>query len=113
MTGGRMIVFSNHAAGREQEFNRWYDDVHVPEVLQVGPIVACQRFKVADAQMMPQTHAYLAIYEFEGSAKEALVALAATSGSMDMSDSLQDAHLCLVEPVGPRVAKRKPRSRKK
>jgi hypothetical protein len=113
MTGGRMVVLANHAAGREAEFNRWYDEVHVPEVLQVGPIVACQRFKIVDAQMMPQTHSYLAIYEFEGTAKEAVEALAAASGSMDMSDTLQDAHLCMIEPVGPRVAKRKSRSRKK
>ena len=113
MTGGRMVVLANHAAGREQEFNRWYDEVHVPEVLQVGPIVACQRFKIVDQQMMPQTHSYLAIYEFEGTAKEALEALAAASGSMDMSDTLQDPHLCMVEPVGPRVAKRKGRNRKK
>jgi hypothetical protein len=63
--------------------------------------------------MMPQTHSYLAIYEFEGSAKEAVEALAAASGSMDMSDSLLDPHLCMVEPVGPKVTKRKRRSRKK
>jgi len=105
MTGGRMIVLTNHAPGREQQFNRWYDEVHIPEVLQIGPITACQRFKIVDAQMQPQTHRYLAIYEFEGSAKEALEALQAASGSMDMGDTLQDPHLCMVEPVGPRVTK--------
>jgi hypothetical protein len=105
MTGGRMVVLTNFAAGREQEFNRWYDEVHVPEVLEIGPIVACQRFKIVDSQMMPQTHSYLAIYEFEGSAKEALEALQAASGSMDMSDALQDPHLCMIEPVGARKTK--------
>jgi len=112
MTGGRMVVLTNFATGSEQEFNRWYDEVHVPEVLAIGPIVACQRFKVVDAQMMPQTHSYLAIYEFEGSAKEALEALQAATESMDMSPAMQqDPHLCMVEPLGPRTTK--PGSKKK
>jgi hypothetical protein len=113
MATGRMIVLANHAPGREAEFNRWYDEVHVPEVLAVGPIVACQRFKVSDAQAMPQTHSYVAIYEYEGTAKEAVDALLAASGKMDMSDSLADPHLCMVEPVGPRITKAQARSRSK
>jgi hypothetical protein len=112
-SGGRMVVFTNFAAGREQEYNRWYDDVHVPEVLEVGPIVGCQRFKVVDSQMMPQTHSYLAIYEFEGGAKEALDALQAANGSMAMTDAMQDPHLCMVEPLGPRVTKAESKSRSK
>jgi hypothetical protein len=105
MSQGRMIVLTKTAPGREAEFNRWYDEVHVPEVLSVGPVTACQRFKISDAQMMPQEYQYLAIYEFEGGAKEALDALMAASGSMQMSDALLEPNLCMVEALGPRVTK--------
>ena len=113
MAQGKMIVLTKHAPGREQEFNRWYDDVHVPEVLSVGPITGCQRFKISEAQMMPQEFHYLAIYEFEGSAKEALDALMAASGSMNMSDSLLEPNLCMVESLGPRVTKAQVKAGKK
>jgi hypothetical protein len=111
MDGGRMVVFSSFAAGREQEFNDWYDRIHVPEVLAVGPIVACQRFKVSDAQAMPQTHRYVALYEFVGSAQEAVDAL--MGATMQMSDTLADPWMSIVEPLGPGVRKAKPRTRAK
>jgi len=111
MPDGRMVVFSGFAAGREQEFNDWYDRIHVPEVLSVGPIVACQRFRVADAQAMPQTHRYVAIYEFVGSAKEAVDAL--MGATMQMSDTLADPWMSIVEAVGPKVQKARPKARAK
>jgi len=111
MDGGRMVVFSSCTAGSDEEFNRWYDDIHVPEVLSVGPIVACQRFRVADAQAMPQTHRYLAIYEFVGSAQKAVDSLMGTT--MQMSDTLADPWMSIVEPIGARVQKAKARTRAK
>lgn len=111
MDGGRMVVFSSCTAGKDEEFNRWYDDIHVPEVLAVGPIVACQRFKVADAQAMPQQHRYLAIYEFTGSAKQAVDAL--LGKTMQMSDTLADPWMSIVETLGPRVGQARPKARAK
>ena len=111
MQGGRMVVFSSFAPGREQEFNDWYDRIHVPEVLSVGPIVSCQRFKVADAQAMPQTHRYVALYEFVGSAKQAVDAL--MGATMQMSDTLADPWMSIVETFGPKVEKARPKARAK
>jgi hypothetical protein len=106
-----MVVFSSFAPGREQEFNDWYDRVHVPEVLSVGPIVSCQRFKISDAQAMPQTHRYVALYEFVGSAKEAVDAL--MGATMQMSDTLADPFMSIVESFRPKVQKVRPTARAK
>ena len=111
MSGGRMVVFSSFAPGREQEFNDWYDRIHVPEVLSVGPIVSCQRFKVADAQAMPQTHRYVALYEFVGSAEEAVDAL--MGATMQMSDTLADPFMSIVESFRPKVQQARPKPRSK
>jgi hypothetical protein len=31
---------------REEEFNRWYDEIHIPDVLKGGPeFLTCRRYK--------------------------------------------------------------------
>ena len=47
----RLIVFTQPAAGQEAEYNRWYDEVHLGDVLEVDGFVAAQRFALADAQI--------------------------------------------------------------
>jgi hypothetical protein len=76
MAENRFIVLSNPIEGEDDRFNKWYDEVHVPEVLDVPGVVAAQRYdlselKVPDdedlpAQLPPATHRYLVIYEVEG-----------------------------------------------
>jgi hypothetical protein len=99
-----MIVFTNAAEGRDAEFNRWYDEVHLPDVLGVPGIVSAQRFALAEAQMFrDQAHRYVTIYEIEGDAAEALEALKKASPAFQMTDSMaQDAHVAVVEAIGPR-----------
>jgi hypothetical protein len=36
---------------REQEYNDWYDNVHVPEVLETPGSVSARRLRLADTQM--------------------------------------------------------------
>jgi hypothetical protein len=58
------FVLSNPVAGREAEYNEWYDTMHLPDVLKVPGIVAAQRFRaVQDQGNLPQR--YLAYYEME------------------------------------------------
>ncbi|MGD1257001.1 hypothetical protein ACKUT9_22505 [Mycobacterium seoulense] len=47
MTGHRFVVLSNPIEGKDDAFNKWYDEVHVPEVLDVPGVVA---IKVEDQQ---------------------------------------------------------------
>jgi hypothetical protein len=64
---GVLVVMTNAVAGKEDEFTDWYDNVHIPELLQVPGIVAAQRFNAepsADGQVPPQ--AFLTLYELDG-----------------------------------------------
>lgn len=57
------VVRSNPVPGRETEFNRWYSEVHLPEVIQIEGFKSAQRFQLNTNQIHAQPHAYLAIYE--------------------------------------------------
>ena len=60
------LVKSSPIAGREEDFNQWYNDIHLNEVLQIDGFKSAQRFKVTDTQVQSnQSHPYLAIYEID------------------------------------------------
>jgi len=68
MPSYRFVVLSNPAAGAEEEYNRWYNEQHLGEVLAVPGIISAQRFKVHRPSLLPvqdPSHGYLAIYEIE------------------------------------------------
>lgn len=102
-----MMVLSNPVPGREDEFNRWYDERHVPDVLSVPGFVAAQRFRLSDPQPRPeqQNYAYAAVYDIEtDNLKKTLDALAAAAKTMAMTDAMQRPALQSVfTAVGPRV----------
>ena len=61
-----MLVFTNAVPGRDEEFNRWYDQQHLADVLQVPGFISAQRFRCrpADAQAQPG-HRYCAVYTLQ------------------------------------------------
>ena len=86
---GKMLVFTNAVEGRDDEYNQWYDEVHLVEVLALPEFVGATRHKLAAAQMFPdQAHGYLAIYEYKGDAADAVAALGAAADSFNMSEAL-------------------------
>jgi hypothetical protein len=101
---GRMIVLANAVEGRDAEYNEWYNTTHIPEVLAAGPFTAVQRFKMADAQMGEVSDGYVAIYEFDGPAAEALAALGAAAAGFTPSEaSASNATIYFAEDLAPRV----------
>ena len=62
-----LIVLTNPSEGREDEFNDWYNNIHLKDVLNIPGIVAAQRFGLSPAQRMtpPLPWSYFAIYEIE------------------------------------------------
>lgn len=68
------------------EFNRWYDEVHLREVLTVEGFVAARRFAPVEGD-----GPYIAQYEFEGDPKEAVPrpSRAAGDGTLHMSETLR------------------------
>ena len=56
-----MEIRVNIAAEKELEFNRWYDTVHVPEILAVPGFLNGRRFQRVSGDEIK----YMALYELE------------------------------------------------
>ena len=78
------LVFSNPVAGQEEEYNRWYTQQHLGDVLRVPGFVAAQRFKLPqDDPAAPAP--YLAVYEIEsGDVQKTLAQLNERAGTSQM-----------------------------
>jgi hypothetical protein len=61
-----LIVHSRPVeTAREDEFNKWYDEVHIPDITSVSGVVSGRRFKKAGGAG-DGGYPYLAIYELDG-----------------------------------------------
>jgi hypothetical protein len=60
-------------------FHQWYDEIHIPEILEVDGIAAARRFQSLDGG------SFVAVYEIEGDVEQAKANLAAAQGSGAMS----------------------------
>lgn len=101
------VVYSNPAEGREDEYNRWYDDIHLGEVLAIPGFTAARRFRVTPIGPDAPKHHYLAIYEI--SAEDPGPVLAdlmgrAEAGGLRMSDALGEVQTVLYEQIASREA---------
>jgi hypothetical protein len=60
------FVFNGPNPGQEEEYNRWYNEEHAPDVVSVPGFVSAQRFKRSPAQMRAnaaESPAYLVLYK--------------------------------------------------
>lgn len=109
MADYRFVVMTNATQGQDAEFNRWYDEQHVPDVLSVPGFVAAQRFKASAARGTP-AHGFLTIYEITTDDVDATFAeLARRVGTdrMPMSDALKrDAASYVYEVMGERTERK-------
>jgi hypothetical protein len=61
-------VHSNPVEGREDEYNEWYSNRHLPDLRTVAGVVSARRFTIADRQarlVSQQQYRYLSLYEVE------------------------------------------------
>ncbi|MFD0857113.1 hypothetical protein ACFQ07_33205 [Actinomadura adrarensis] len=86
--GKTILHVESRPAGPDQaaEFNRWYDEVHLPQMLSIDGVVTARRYAPTEAR-----GPYIAIYEIEGDPDAVLadVGAAATDGRLTMSDAVQ------------------------
>lgn len=90
------VVLSNPAAGREDEFNEWYDTVHIPELLAVPGMLSATRYALHEAAIyhvegaVAPEHKYMCVYEMEGDVDTIMgeIRKAVADGRVHMSDSL-------------------------
>jgi hypothetical protein len=99
-----MVVLSSPSdPSREDEYNEWYDNVHIPEVCAIPGFVSARRYKVSESgpfPIDPAAHTYLAIYELDSEDLAATckeMTARTTDGRMHRSDALsQDPRPSLV-----------------
>ena len=65
MANYKLIVFTDPVPGKEDEYNDWYNNVHLRDVVAVPGFVSAQRFKLEAAIIGELPNRYLAIYEME------------------------------------------------
>lgn len=107
MPTATLLVFSDAVRGQESEYNDWYDDIHIPDVLRLPGVVSARRFRLSAEQLDPAlgpTTDYVAIYELDvedlGTLREALLS-AVQRGEMNMSSTVAGMNSFIYEEVTP------------
>jgi hypothetical protein len=95
----RLIVFSAPEPGYEDEYNDWYNNIHLAEVIEIPGFVAAQRFKLSADQLpdfKTSPYEYLAIYEFDRPPGEPLDTLRRLleDGSIGLPSSIRVDSIC-------------------
>lgn len=66
---GLLIVHSGPAEGAdEDEFNRWYSEVHAPEIVERGAAVSFRRYRASGLPLMPgvpEPGEFVCVYQIE------------------------------------------------
>jgi hypothetical protein len=110
MPKATLVVLSNPvSAEKEDEYNDWYDNTHLADVVRVPGFVSAQRYRLAEVEVMPDVpfpeHRYLALYEVEGDdIAEIAQALMQRAGTpeMDLGEAidLETTTAFFYEPLG-------------
>ncbi len=86
------VVFTEPVDGQDAEYNEWYSDVHIPDVLKLDGIVAARRYRLAAMNPPQDGHPpYLALYEIETDDVSQIpdaIRRAVDEGRMPLSDAL-------------------------
>lgn len=85
MARGIILVESRPSSpDRDQEYNTWYDEVHLPQLVALDGFVSARRLRPVNGE-----GPYVAIYEIEGDDLQAILDnMIANAGRLTMSDAL-------------------------
>ena len=85
MAKGIILVESYPSSpDRDQEYNTWYDEVHLPQLVALDGFVSARRLRPVDG-----TGPYVALYEIEGDNLQAVLDnMIANASQLTMSDAL-------------------------
>lgn len=86
-----MVVQSKAKDGRDDEYNDWYDSVHIKDICAIPGVKSGRRFEATPVAIGAPGLKYLAIYEIEAEDPMALMAemgKRATDGTIHTSDAL-------------------------
>jgi hypothetical protein len=91
-----LIVHTSPADGREDEYNAWYDDVHLAEFTALPGVINGRRFKVVSPDPAAKP-VYAAIYETSVDPAEVLAAMneGIKAGTVHMSDCVDFSSIAM------------------
>jgi hypothetical protein len=102
-----LMVFTRPVAGRVEEYNRWYDQTHLSDVLRVPGFVGAQRWAAEDGD--PATGPrYAAVFDIETDDIDATLAIFDRERQAMPSSSALDpdsVSFALYRAVGPQLAR--------
>lgn len=101
----KLLGFTKPAEGREDEYNQWYSETHLPDLLKIPGIVTAQRFRLSKTQKPAdaQPWKYLAIYDCDADDPQQIIdgiASRAGTAQLPISSALaEDRYVCYFEPI--------------
>jgi hypothetical protein len=90
-----LFVQTQAVPGREDEYHKWYDDTHIPQLCEIPGINSARRFDLVGTGRGPADPSipkHAAVYEIEADDVDAVMAemgQRAADGRTDRSDALQ------------------------
>lgn len=100
----KLLVMSKPAPGRESEYNNWYQNLHLHQLLTLDDVQSAQRFRLTQTLTDGEVFPYLAIYDVTTDNPAGLleeIKSRAESAVFTMSDALDaDLHAALYEEFG-------------
>lgn len=91
MSKYKLLVFTDPVPGKEDEYNTWYNDRHIHDVVNMPGFTGAQRFKVKRVVLGEVKNSYLAIYDLDSEAVDEDIERMLRAGgteAMPASDSL-------------------------
>jgi hypothetical protein len=84
-----LIVYTSPVEGREDDYNAWYDDVHLAEFAALPGVISGRRFQVTSATPDGKP-TYAAVYELSSHPDDVVKGMnkAIKDGSMHMTDAV-------------------------
>lgn len=64
---GVLVALTNPVEGREDEYNDWYNRIHLADLMKVPGVTGARRYRVVDSQHVDngQPWKYCAVYDLE------------------------------------------------
>ncbi len=94
MTQCKLIALTSPIAGREQDYHEWYNNVHLPELVNGLGLQGAQRYELVAKMIGADTNQFLAIYDVETDDPDGFMGRMgafAQSGGMTVSDTTEPA----------------------
>ncbi|GAA1011733.1 hypothetical protein Aple_012930 [Acrocarpospora pleiomorpha] len=88
---GVIVVFTCAVEGKDAEFNEWYDNVHLPELLELPSIRSAKRYRLNEATNSSVKQRYLTVYDVTDPGQAAKEMAEAVQNGMLISPALDRA----------------------